>query len=901
MGEKNSNQPIEESKEQHQVENSNNILTVSGMYKNWFLDYASYVILERAVPHIHDGLKPVQRRILYAMKLLDDGRYNKVANIIGFTMQFHPHGDASIGDALVQLGQKNLLIDTQGNWGNILTGDSAAAPRYIEARLSKFALEVLFNNKTTEWKPSYDGRNNEPLYLPAKFPLLLAQGVEGIAVGMASKILPHNFNELIDASISYLKGKSFEIYPDFQTGGFVDVSRYNDGLRGGKIKIRAKIDILDKKILQIVELPFGQTTTSLIDSIVDANEKSKIKIKKIEDKTSDAVNIIIHIGNDVTPDQLIDALYAFTNCEVSISPNSSIIDVDKPKFLGVTEILKRSADNTLGLLKKELEIEIAELNEAMFFASLEKIFIENKIYLSIEECTTFEEIIETIDKGLEPFKKNLIREVTRDDIVRLTEIKIKRISKFDSFKADELLKGLQQKKEKAQDNLDHIVDYTIAYFKHLKTKYGKGQERKSQIRNFEDILVTQVAVANKKLYVNYKDGFIGTEIKDAQYVFDCSEFDDILIILNDGTYFITKVTEKTFVGNNILYVDIFHKNNKRMTYNVVYMDGKTGYSYAKRFNILSLIREKKYNITQGAKYSKILYFTANPNAEAEVVVVKHKPRPRLKKLSFEFDFSTLGIRNKSAKGNLLTKYPVHKITMKEKGESTIGGIKVWFDTETLRLKTTEADVYIGEIFENDLILVVYKDGTYKTIPFDIITHFDDDVLYISKYQPETVYNSIYYNAEQGYPYLKRFKFDKAIVRTKFIDDKKDSYNIDFTDYEKPMIEVIFGGKDKNKEPKMISAEEHIAVKSVNARGKRLITQEFKKISFIIPKKPDFEEQINEPKDNGPNDKETKQDSPKKNNIDEKTTQEKTNNKKEDKDTSKIEFEVKMPNGKKIKY
>lgn len=877
MEDENINQPIEEeAKEIHQVDVSKNILTVSGMYQNWFLDYASYVILERAVPHIHDGLKPVQRRILHAMKLLDDGRYNKVANIIGFTMQFHPHGDASIGDALVQLGQKNLLIDTQGNWGNILTGDSAAAPRYIEARLSKFALEVLFNNKTTEWKPSYDGRNNEPLYLPAKFPLLLAQGVEGIAVGMASKILPHNFNELIDASISYLKGKSFEIYPDFLTGGFIDVSRYNDGLRGGKIKVRAKIKIIDKKTLNIVELPFGQTTTSLIESIVDANEKSKIKIKKIEDKTADIVNITIHIGSEVTPDQAIDALYAFTNCEVSISPNSSIIDVDKPKFLGVTEILKRSADNTLGLLKKELEIEIAELNEAMFFASLEKIFIENRIYLDIEDCTTFEQIIETIDKGLEPFKKNLLREVTRDDIIKLTEIKIKRISKYDAYKADELLKGLLEKTEIAQHHLDNIVEYTIDYYKHLKKKYGKGRERKTKIRNFEDIVVTKVAVANKKLYVNYKDGFIGTEIKDAQYLLDCSEFDDILVILKDGTYFITKATEKIFVGNNILHIDIFRKNDTRMTYNVVYMDGKTGFAYAKRFNIPSLIREKKYNITQGNKYSKIIYFSANPNAEAEVVVVKHKPRPRLKKVSFEFDFASLGIRNKSAKGNLLTKYPIHKVVMKEKGESTIGGINVWFDKETLRMKTSESDIYIGEIFENDLILVVYNDGTYKVIPFDIITHFDNNVLYIAKYKPEAVYNSIYFNAEQGFPYLKRFTFDRAIVRTKFINETENSYSIDFTDYENPKIEIIFAGKDK--EPKIINAEEHIAVKSVNARGKRLITQDYKKISFIIPKQPETKEQ---PENLGPVDK---------NDIKEET-----------KDNSVIDFEVKMPNGKKIKF
>ena len=819
--------------EKHSVDNEN-ILTVTGMYENWFLDYASYVILERAVPHIRDGLKPVQRRILHAMKLLDDGRYNKVANIIGYTMQFHPHGDASIGDALVQLGQKNLLIDTQGNWGNTLTGDSAAAPRYIEARLSKFALEVLFNPKTTEWKLSYDGRNKEPIYLPAKFPLLLAQGVEGIAVGLASKILPHNFIELIDASIAFLKDRSFELYPDFPSGGFVDVSRYNDGLRGGKIKVRAKIEVIDKKTLAVTELPFGKTTSSLIDSIISANEKSKIKIKKIEDKTSDTVKIIIHLGGDISTDQAIDALYAFTDCEISISPNSTVIDDDKPRFMGVSEILKRSADNTLGLLKLELEIEIAELNESLFFASLEKIFIENRIYLEIEECTTFEEIIETIDKGLEPFKKQLVREVTRDDIIKLTEIKIKRISKYDAFKADQYIKNLLERIEKAQYNLDHIVDYTIDYYKHLKEKYGKGRERKTQIRSFDSIEVSRVAVANKKLYVNFKEGFLGTEIKDGQYMFDCSDLDDILIFLKNGTYFITKVSDKIFAGQNILHVEIFRKNNKRKVYNVAYMDGKTGYSYVKRFNIPALIRDKKYDITQGNKYSKILYFSANQNAETEIVIVKHKPRPRLKKLSFEFDFSTLPIRNKSAKGNLLTKHLVHKIILKEKGKSSLGGQKVWYDKEVMRLTTTETEIFVGEMYDEDYILTVYKDGTYKVVAFDMLTHFSDDILFLKKYDSKKIFNAVYFNAEQNYPYLKRFTFDKAIVKTKFIDENEKSYLIDFTDFETPQIEIVFGGKDAKKGIKIIDAKEFLAVKSVNARGKRLTQYEFKKISFVIP-------------------------------------------------------------------
>lgn len=862
------------------TENDGTVLSVSGMYKNWFLDYASYVILERAVPHVADGLKPVQRRILHAMKRLDDGRYNKVANIIGYTMQYHPHGDASIGDALVQLGQKDLLIDTQGNWGNTLTGDSAAAPRYIEARLSKFALEVLFNHKTTEWKLSYDGRNKEPFNLPVKFPLLLAQGVEGIAVGLASKILPHNFLELIDASIAYLKKEEFVLFPDFQSGGMVDVSRYNDGLRGGKIKVRAKIEKVDRKTLLITELPFGRTTSSVIDSILSANDKGKIKLKKIEDKTSDKVNIVVHIHTDLTPDQAIDALYAFTDCEVSISPNSTVIDIDKPRFLSVTELLKISADNTLNLLKKELEIEIAELNESLFFSSLEKIFIENKIYQRIEECTTFEQIIEEIDLGLEPFKPQLIREVTRDDIIKLTEIKIKRISKYDSFKADELIKNLQEKIEKAQYHLAHIVQYTIDYYIRIKEKYGKGRERKTEIRNFDDIIASQVAVANKKLYVNRKEGFAGTDLKDDEFVAECSEIDDVIVFLASGEYFITNVQEKFFVGQNILHIDVFRKNDKRTTYNVAYHDGKTGNSYVKRFTVSSVVKDKKYDVTQGHKYSKVLYFSANPNAEAEIVVVRHKPKARLKKIKFDFDFGELAIRNRTAKGNLLSKNLIHKITIKEKGESTIGGEKRWFDLATLRLRNTEVDQYLGEFENDEKILVVRKEGIYRLTSFDLTNHYETDIIKIEKYNPDKIYNAIYFNSEQGYLYLKRFTFDNTSTEQSFIGDDKDSYLVEFTDVPKPFIELIFGGEDKDREPKIINSDEFLGVKSVSARGKRLATYEIASAKFITPDT-DLDEL-------GPNDSD-----------DDRDDDDDNNDSNDIKKENKIDFEIKMPDGRQI--
>ncbi len=860
-----------------------NVISVSGMYKNWFLDYASYVILERAVPHIKDGLKPVQRRILHAMKRLDDGRFNKVANIIGYTMQYHPHGDASIGEALVQLGQKDLLIETQGNWGNTFTGDSSAAPRYIEARLSKFALTVAFNPKTTEWKTSYDGRNKEPVNLPMKFPLLLAQGVEGIAVGLASKILPHNFNELIDASISYLKKKSFELFPDFISGGLIDVSKYNDGLRGGRVRIRAKIEKTDRKTLTITQLPYSKTTQSLIDSILSANDKGKIKIKKIEDKTSDQVKIVIHLRNDLSPDQAIDALYAFTDCEISISPNSTIIDEEKPKFLSVTEILKRSTDNTLHLLKTELEIKINELNEALFYSSLEKIFIEERIYRDIEKCTTFEQIIETIDKGLEPFKKKLYREVTRDDIIKLTEIKIKRISKYDSFKADEHIKDLLEQIKQTKHNLDNIIDFTIAYFKRLKNKFGKNRQRKTEIRNFDDINRAQVAVADKKLYVDFKDGFAGTDLKDGEFLKDCSELDDVIVFQKNGTYFVTNVQEKFFIGQDVIHIDIFDKDDDRTTYNLVYMDGKTGYAYVKRFSVTSIIKDKKYDVTQGSKYSKVLYFSANPNAEAEIVVIRHKPKPRLKKKKFEFDFSELGIRNRNAKGNLLTKHLVHYIKMKEKGESTIGGIKLWFDKNTFRLKKEEADVYLGEFFDEDKIIAINKKGSYRLTTTDLTNHYEPEIIYIGKYNPQKIFNALYFNAEQNYLYLKRFTFDEVASEQMFIPDDNKSYLVDISDFENPFVEIIFGGKDKNKEPKVFSADEFINVKSVAAKGKRLTEDTTKSVKFIIPEIKKYENE-NEQTDNEENDN--------KNEENKNDYQNKENT---------INFEVTMLNGKKINF
>ncbi|MGC1392573.1 MAG: DNA gyrase/topoisomerase IV subunit A [Bacteroidales bacterium] len=810
------------------------VTALSGMYQDWFLDYASYVILERAVPHLHDGLKPVQRRILHSMKRMDDGRYNKVANIIGHTMQFHPHGDASIGDALVQLGQKDLLVDAQGNWGNLLTGDGAAAPRYIEARLSKFALEVVFNHKTTEWKLSYDGRNKEPVTLPVKFPLLLALGVEGIAVGLASKILPHNFNELIDATIDYLSGKDFVIFPDFPTGGMVDVSKYNDGQRGGVIKVRAKIEKIDKKALIITEIPFGKTTSSLIESIIKANEKGKIKIRKIDDNTSANVEIVVHLIPGVSPDKTIDALYALTDCEYSISPNTCVIVDDKPSFMGVSSILKHSADRTVGLLKNELEIRLDELREEWHMSSLEKIFIEERIYHDIEESETWEAVIEAIDKGLDPFKKLLLRKVTREDIIQLTEIKIKRISKFDVKKAGEHIRGIETELEEVKNHLKNIVPFAINYFRQIKKKYGKGKERKTELRSFDTIEATKVVANNAKLYINYKEGFIGTGLKKDEFICDCSDIDDVIIIRKDGVYLITKVADKVFVGYDILYAQIFLKNDERTIYNIVYQDGKDGPLLAKRCAISGLTRDKEYNLTRGTPGSKIVYLSANPNGEAEVIKVHHKPKARLKKIMFEFDFGQMNIKGKSSMGNILTKNAVHKISLKEKGLSTLGGRKIWFDDAVFRLNVDGRGPFLGEFSADDKILVITKNGYFRVAGFDLSNHFEDNILIIEKFRPGKVYSVIYWDAEQKFYYVKRFIIEESEKPQCFINEHPESKLISLTEVEYPRFEIYFGGKNKGRDNEIIEVAEFIGVKSYKAKGKRMTSYMVENIQEIEP-------------------------------------------------------------------
>jgi topoisomerase-4 subunit A len=827
------------------------VTALSGMYQDWFLDYASYVILERAVPHLHDGLKPVQRRILHSMKRMDDGRYNKVANIIGHTMQFHPHGDASIGDALVQLGQKDLLIDAQGNWGNLLTGDGAAAPRYIEARLSKFALEVVFNPKTTEWKLSYDGRNKEPVTLPVKFPLLLALGVEGIAVGLASKILPHNFNELIDATIDYLQGKDFVIYPDFPTGGLVDVSKYNDGQRGGVIKVRAKIEKVDKKALIITGIPFGKTTTSLIESIIKANEKGKIKIRKIDDNTSANVEIVVHLIPGVSPDKTIDALFALTDCEYSISPNTCVIVDDKPSFMGVSTILKHSADKTVGLLKNELEIRLNELREEWHMSSLEKIFIEERIYHDIEECETWEAVIEAIDKGLDPFRKLLLREVTREDIIQLTEIKIKRISKFDVKKADEHIKGIETELEEVKNHLRNIVPFAINYFRQIKKKYGKGKERKTELRSFDTIEATKVVASNAKLYINYKEGFIGTGLKKDEFICDCSDIDDVIVIRKDGVYLITRVADKVFVGNDILYAQIFLKNDERTIYNIVYQDGKDGSLLAKRCAISGLTRDKEYNLTRGTPGSKIVYLSANPNGEAEVIKVHHKPKARLKKLMFEFDFGQLNIKGKSSMGNILTKNAVNKISLKEKGLSTLGGRKIWFDDAVFRLNVDGRGLFLGEFSADDKILVITKSGYFRITGFDLSNHFEENILIIEKFRSGKVYSVIYWDAEQKYYYVKRFTIEESEKPLCFINEDPESKLISLTEVEYPRFEIYFGGKHKGRGNEIIEVAEFIGVKSYKAKGKRMTSYMVENIQEIEPV---IKKEVEMPKDEKTNEK-----------------------------------------------
>ncbi len=811
-----------------------NVTALSGMYQDWFLDYASYVILERAVPHVYDGLKPVQRRILHSMKRMDDGRFNKVANIIGHTMQFHPHGDASIGDALVQLGQKDLLVETQGNWGNVLTGDGSAAPRYIEARLSKFALDVVFNPKTTEWKQSYDGRNKEPITLPVKFPLLLAQGVEGIAVGLASKILPHNFIELIDASILYLEGKDFELYPDFPTGGMIDISRYSDGLRGGNVKVRARIERVDKKTLAVREIPFGKTTTTLIESIIKANERGKIKIKRIDDNTAGEVEILIHLASGVSPDKTIDALYAFTDCEVSISPNACIISESRPEFLGVKEMLRRTADKTVELLRKELEIRKDELDEEWHMSSLEKIFIEERIYRDIEECETWEAVIEAIDLGLSPFKKMLKREVTREDIIKLTEIKIKRISKYDVKKADEHIKGIESELDEVLNHLENIVPFSINYYRQIKKKYSKGHERKTEIRSFDNIEATKVVATNAKLYVNREEGFLGTSLKKDELVCECSDIDDIIVILRDGTYRITKVADKLFVGKDIIYVNVFLKNDKRTIYNLAYRDGRMGNVMVKRCAITGATRDKDYTLTKGTDNSRILYLSANQNGEAETIKIYLKPKARLKKLTFEFDFGELAIKGKGSIGNILTRHSVHKITLKEKGVSTLGGRKIWFDDTVNRLNADGRGAFLGEFSADDKILVITKNGWFRITNFDLSNHFEDNILLIEKLRDDVVYSSIYWDAEQEYYYVKRFTLEPSDKLQCFINEHSDSKLISLSELEYPRFEIMFGGKHKERENEIIEVAEFISVKSYKAKGKRLTNYSVDNIKEIEP-------------------------------------------------------------------
>ncbi len=809
---------------------------LSGMYQNWFLDYASYVILERAVPDIYDGLKPVQRRILHSMKRLDDGRYNKVANIVGHTMQFHPHGDASIGDALVQLGQKDLLIDCQGNWGNILTGDGAAAPRYIEARLSKFALETVFNPKTTEWKSSYDGRNKEPIALPVKFPLLLAQGVEGIAVGLNSKILPHNFNELLDACIAHLKGETFILLPDFQTGGSIDVSRYNDGERGGAVKIRAKIGKIDNKTLAITEIPFGTNTSKLIESIIRASDKGKIKIRKVDDNTSANVEILVHLIPGSSSDKTIDALFAFTDCELSISPNCCVIHDNKPRFCGVSEMLRISCQHTMELLQLELEIQKGELQEQLFFTSLEKIFIENRIYKDkgFEESRSQEEVIAHIDKRLEPFKPDFIRELVREDILKLLEIKMMRITKFDTDKANDTLLSIQKKIEEIDHHLAHIVDYTITWYEGLKAKYGKEHPRLTEIRNFETIVAAKVVEANEKLYVNREEGFIGTALRKDEFVCNCSDIDDIIIFFKDGRYKIVKVVDKMFVGKNILHLDVFKKNDKRTVYNTVYRDGKTGPYYIKRFAVNGITRDKEYDITMGTAGSKVIYFTVNPNAEAEVIRVTLKPKPRLNKLVFEKDFCEIAIKGRQSMGNILTKNDIHKIALKQKGGSTLGGRQVWFDRDVLRLNYDSRGKYLGEYQSDESILIVSSKGEYYTSNFDLANHYNKDIMIIEKFDPHKVWSVVLYDAEQKFNYLKRFQLEPTQKPQNLLGDSIDSRLIIMTDVDYPRFEVVMGGNDAYRETLVVDAEEFIGVKSYKAKGKRLTTFEVETINELEP-------------------------------------------------------------------
>lgn len=807
-----------------------------GMFRTWFLDYASYVILDRAVPYLEDGLKPVQRRILHTMKEMHDGRYTKVANIVGQTMQYHPHGDASIGDALVQLGQKDLLIDCQGNWGNILTGDRAAAPRYIEARLSKFALDVLYSPKITEWKASYDGRKNEPVTLPVKFPLLLAQGVEGIAVGLSTKILPHNVGELLDAAIAYLEERDFELYPDFPTGGLLDVSRYNDGERGGKVRVRARISKLDNKTLVVNDVPYGKTTDSLMESIVSANDKGKINIKKVEDNTSDKAEIIIHLENKTSSDKTIDALYAFTDCEVSISPNCCVIKDDKPVFTSVSDVLKSSVDRTKNYLRRELEIERGELLEKLNFCSLEKIFIEERIYKEkkFEESKNEDEVVAFIILKLEPFRKMLVRDVTREDVLRLLEIRMARILKFNSDLSEEKIVELKQKIEDVEYNLAHLVSYTIAWYRSLKNKHGDKYPRLTELRNFETINATKVVEANEKLYVNWEEGFVGTGLKQSEFICNCSDIDDIIVIHKDGKYQIMKVQDKKYVGKDLLYVNVFKKNDKRTIYNVVYRDGKVGATFYKRFAVTGVSRDKEYDMTQGTAGSKILYFSANANAEAEVIRVKLKPKLRLKNPILERDFGELAIKGRQARGNLLTKNDVLNVTLKQKGSSTLGGRAVWFDKDVLRLNYDGRGELLGEFHTEDRLLVITSKGEYYLTGFEDTNHFEDDLKIIEKFDSNKVWTVALYDANEKYKYLKRFVFEPTNKKVSFLGDNPKSELLFITDTYYPRLQIVFGGGDSFRDPMEIDAEEFIGVKRYTAKGKRIHTWEIAKIEELEP-------------------------------------------------------------------
>ena len=812
---------------------------LSGMYQNWFLDYASYVILERAVPHIEDGLKPVQRRILHSMKRMDDGRYNKVANIVGHTMQFHPHGDASIGDALVQMGQKDLLIDCQGNWGNILTGDRAAAPRYIEARLSKFALDVVFNPKTTDWQLSYDGRNKEPITLPAKFPLLLAQGAEGIAVGLSSKILPNNLNEICEAAIHYLRGEDFHLYPDFPTGGSIDASKYNDGQRGGVLKVRAKIEKLDNKTLVIKEIPFSKTTATLIDSITKAVEKGKIKAKKIEDNTAAEVEILVHLAPGVSSDKTIDALYAFSDCEINISPNCCVIEDNKPCFLAVGDVLRHSVDCTMGLLRKELQIRKDELLEQLFFASLERIFIEERIYKDkkFEEAKDMDTVVTHIDSRLEPYKPDFIREVTRDDILRLMEIKMQRILKFSKDKADELIARMNAEIKEIDNDLAHMTDVTIHWFEFIQNKYGKDHPRRTEIRSFDTIEATKVVEANEKLYINRQEGFIGTGLKKDEFVCNCSDIDDVIIFYRNGVFKVIKVADKIFVGKNIIHLQVFKRNDRRTIYNVVYRDGKQGFYYIKRFNVSAITRDREYDLTKGTPGSKVVYFTANPNGEAEVIKVtlENDPQKKRQSIFMDRDFSTVNIKGRSAQGVILTKRPIHRIGLKSHGHSTLGGRKVWFDPDVNRINYDEHGRFLGEFYDEDQILVILPGGDFYVTNFDANNHYEDNMMRIEKWDEHKVWTAVLYDADNnGLPYIKRFTLDATKRHQNFIGENPNSVLLLLTDTPYPRIRVIYGGVDAVRPAEEIDAEQFIGQKSFKAKGKRLTNWELAKVEELEP-------------------------------------------------------------------